>query len=125
VDLFAVAEAVPASGPVPRTLAPGVIWDEAAEIRFADGFRVMRTRGLAGRGYSIEDAARSMAWAVEAELHRKLIRREVEAGIRCGDDVVSKREIFARWRREYGQVRADEIARLTADYGAKQAVLKW
>lgn len=122
MDLFSGVTGV-SSGDVPREIAAGVVWDDEAERCFVDMVKAMTTFGLMGRGYSREDAERSARWAIEASLHRKAIKREIVAATRCRSPD-QKREIAARWRRDLGQARADEIIRLMKDSHARKVVVE-
>lgn len=123
LDLFAAPPEV-VSGAVPRTIAPGVIWDEAAERRFVESVRYMVAHGLMGRGYPREDAERSSRLAIEAGLFRKMLRRELEEAARCRTDA-SKLEIDARWKRELGMVARNELVKLMRTPLPKNVLEAW
>lgn len=125
LSLFDSAATVPPSGEVPREVAPGVLWDAFAEAEYAATVEAMTQHGLMGRGYRLDDAVRSARWAVEADLHRRCIRREIEIGERSLYDPEAKRALVARWQQEYGALRADELVRLMKSETRRTILKEW
>lgn len=114
VDLFDFAPApVVSSGPVPRELVPGVVWDDAAEADFRKAHEELRSRfgGKWAAPQFADDAVREARWAVEIRLHQRFIKARMEEASRVWEPD-EKRALVARWRREYGNARADELVGL-------------
>ena len=106
------------SGPVPRELVAGVVWDAAAEELFLSHRDSMV---LSGR-FTEKQAAQEALWSVEAGLHRRFIKGLVVRGDQCQYDR-EKQEVFAEWRRLYGSERAGRVAAILKDAKLKAKVL--
>lgn len=102
MDLFAAADGI-ASGPVPREVWPGVIWDEACEDEFGKILLDWRTRfpKTALEERWAKQAEQSARWAVELDLLNRTIDREVQKAKALWEDA-DKRRLHTEWLRTYG-----------------------
>lgn len=111
------------SGAVPREIAPGVIWDDAAERRFVEAVRHDITFGIMGNARPRADAEKSAREMIEAGLHSQFISRELVKAQRCGSPD-AKRALVAEWRK-LGDVRAEELIRCAAaELSVRQKLIK-
>lgn len=106
------------SGNVPRTLCPGVEWDERAELRYIELTRQFRAKGMTGA-----DAGREARWAVEIALHQAFVKRLVIQGCECRTDE-AKRAVFVEWRTRYGLEVAQSIAGIIKHDALREKVVK-
>lgn len=108
------------SGAVPRQLAAGITWDQAAEDEYQAKLAALLDSGR----YSPEMCAREALWAVEGQICRAFYRREVLRANRCSSPF-QKRVLFSEWQRDLGRARADSLARMVKDEKSNKAALSW
>ena len=97
------------SGVVPRELVAGVIWCEKAE---ADFERLVDAH--LDSGATFDKAVRESRWQVEIDLHRKWVKRQVAAALRCKTND-EKLALMKDWIAQYGSVRAQRLASYCRD----------
>lgn len=125
-DLFDFAPApVVSSGPVPREIAPGVVWDEAAEAEFREAHASLR-RSFDGKWMLPQfapDVMREAIWAVEIRLHQRFVKARMQEANKVYDPA-EKRALVARWLRDYGQARVDELTGLAKNAQFRREVVE-
>lgn len=106
------------SGPVPRTIAPGIVWGEEAEADFSELVMEMAAR------MSRADAEREARWVVELQLCRRFYMTQVGRALRC-TTADAKRALYAEWQRLYGNERASRLARYVKNERTSRTVMTW
>lgn len=109
------------SGPVPRELVKGVVWDEHAESRFLGYVPDFMGTKL---NMSLEGAIREAKWAVEAWLYRQMWFREIKAAVEC-ERPAEKQRLVKDWIARYGRQKAQEFADAVLNKKRVEVVLKW
>jgi hypothetical protein len=107
------------SGPVPRELVAGVLWDAKAEERYQERAAIQQHDGNMTR----EDAEREALWSVEAELHRFFVRDRVFEGQGCSSPQ-EKRDLVARWTSLYGEPRTTRLVAVLKDPKQTDLILR-
>lgn len=110
---------MPSSGAVPRELAAGVVWESPDEVAWLSRYRLLVASGLPAG-----DAEREARWIVEADLHRRFVRRNVEKALKCRT-ANDKRALYQEWIAQFGKARADALARAVKHDRLREAALKW
>ena len=105
--------------PVPRQIAPGVIWDEAAEASFLN-LREL----LIERGNDEVFAEREARWTTELVLHRRLVADQVRAAMACATPA-DKRALYGWWVKKLGQAQAERLAVFAKDEKMRARVIGW
>lgn len=115
MDLFA-ADAGISSGPVPRVVWPGVIWNEAAEDEFGAIVLEWKNRfpSTANEPRWLEQTMQSARWSVELGLLQATIRREAAKAAALWE-AADKRRLHAEWLRTYGATMTASIVRAVKD----------
>lgn len=109
----------PVSGEVPRTLVPGVVWDEAAEAHFRTYYALVMERGGPE-----EFALRDAKWKVEIALHRAFIGQQMRAALGC-KTTAEKRQLMSWWTNHFGAARAADLAKLARDESFPKTAATW
>lgn len=92
------------SGTIPRELAPGVVWDDAAEEAYQERAAIMQHDGRMPQ----EQAEQEARWAVELSLHHQFQTKQVARARACRTPQ-EKLALVAEWTEKYGKDRADRL----------------
>lgn len=109
MGLFDALVSVPgdlSSGPVPRELKKGVLWDAKAETKFIGYVGDFLNSRLK---LSLVDAVREAKWAVESWLYRQMWFREIRAASTC-ESPAEKQRLVKDWIARYGREQAQRFA---------------
>lgn len=128
-DLFAFTAPAPesasvvSSGPVPRTIMPGIVWDEAAEKSFRAAVAELRTKFdfKWSQARFAADVEREARWIVEIGLHQKFAKERMAEADRTWEPA-EKRALVARWRAAYGATRTEMLVNMAKSEHLKRVI---
>lgn len=118
------------SGTVPRELAPGVIWDQAAEKDFVEKYNALMTRKKPFSNVAItsdfdveKTAIQEAVWSVEIRLHQIFIKRRIMEADTCRAPFEKKR-LVEKWSGLYGKRVTERLLRMVRNHDFRRIVLR-